>query len=145
MNVWVDADACPRSVIHFLRTNRIRLGYELITVSTTNHLLDGEQHIIVDPGPQAVDLVIANRVKQGDIVVTQDWGLAAVILGKKARAIAPNGLIYTSQRIPFMLEQRNLLARHRRGGGRTKGPSARTNADDERFQQAFLRLLQTSY
>jgi len=144
LKVWVDADACPRSVMHFLKTNRAELGYDLVTISTTNHLLDVENHITVDPGPQAVDLAIANRVQQGDIVVTQDWGLAAVVLGKKARAIAPSGLVYTTEKIPFMLEQRNLLARYRRGGGRTKGPAARTGADDERFRWAFLRLLRTS-
>ncbi len=144
MKVWVDADACPRNVMHFLKENQARLGYGLVTVSTSNHMLDGEYHITIDPEPQAVDIVIANRVQHGDIVVTQDWGLAAVVLGKKAMAIAPSGSIYTSGRIPFMLEQRNLLARHRRGGGRTKGPAARTSADDERFQQAFAKLLQSS-
>ncbi|MGI6163537.1 MAG: YaiI/YqxD family protein [Bacillota bacterium] len=144
MKVLVDADACPRNVMNFLKENQARLGYGLLTVSTSNHMLDGEYHITVDPEPQAVDIVIANRVQQGDIVVTQDWGLAAVVLGKKASAIAPSGLVYTSDRIPFMLEQRNMLARHRRGGGRTKGPAARTSADDERFQRAFMELLQTS-
>lgn len=141
MKVWVDADACPRNVMRFLKASQANLGYGLVTISTSNHMLDGEHHITVDPEPQRVDLAIANQVQQGDIVVTQDWGLAAVVLGKKARAIAPSGLIYTNDRIPFMLEQRNLLARHRRGGGRTKGPAARTSTDDERFQQSFLRLL----
>jgi uncharacterized protein YaiI (UPF0178 family) len=139
--VWVDADACPRSVMHFLRSNQAKLGYDLWTVSSSNHLLSGEQHITVDPEPQAVDLVIANRMQAGDIVVTQDWGLAAIVLGKDGQAIAPSGLIYTSERMPFMLEQRNVLARHRRGGGRTKGPAARTTADDQRFQRAFMQLL----
>lgn len=139
--VWVDADACPRSVMHFLRSNQAKHGYDLWTVSSSNHLLSGEQHITVDPEPQAVDLVIANRMQAGDIVVTQDWGLAAIVLGKDGQAIAPSGLIYTSERMPFMLEQRNVLARHRRGGGRTKGPAARTTADDQRFQRAFMQLL----
>lgn len=128
----------------FLQANKAKQSkqaYDLVTVSTTNHLLEGEDHIAVDPEPQAVDLVIANRVQEGDIVVTQDWGLAAIVLGKRAQAISPTGLVYTTDRIPFMLEQRNLLARHRRGGGRTKGPAARTAADDERFQRAFLHLL----
>jgi uncharacterized protein YaiI (UPF0178 family) len=43
--------------------------------------------------------------------------------------------------MPFLLEQRNLFARHRRGGGRTRGPAARTAADDQRFEQSFRRLL----
>lgn len=139
--VWVDADACPRNVMHFLRSNQAKFGYDLWTVSSSNHMLSGEQHITVDPEPQAVDMVIANRMQPGDIVVTQDWGLAAIILGKQGLAIAPSGLIYTSERMPFMLEQRNVLARHRRGGGRTRGPAARTSADDLRFQEAFVELL----
>lgn len=143
--VWVDADACPRTVMQFLRSNQAKFGYDLWTVASSNHLLSGEQHISVDAEPQAVDMVIANRMQPGDIVVTQDWGLAAVILGKGGRAIAPSGLVYTSERMPFMLEQRNVLARHRRGGGRTRGPAARTKADDLHFQQAFIGLLGLSY
>lgn len=139
--VWVDADACPRKVMHFLHTNKTKLGYDLWTASTSNHMLGGEQHLTVDPEPEAVDMVIANRVQPGDIVVTQDWGLAAIILAKGGHAIAPSGLVYTSDRMPFMLEQRNTLARHRRGGGRAKGPAARKHADDLRFQKAFRELL----
>ena len=141
LQVWVDADACPRRIMRFLQSHSDQLGYDLWTVSASNHMLFGEQHLTVDPEPQAVDLLIANQVRPGDIVVTQDWGLAAIILGKQAYAISPKGFIYTNDRMPFMLEQRNLLARHRRGGGRTKGPAARTDADDARFQRAFERLL----
>lgn len=139
--VWVDADACPRSVMQFLRSNQVQLDYRLWTVSSSNHLFTDEQHITVDPDPQAVDMVIANKMQPGDIVVTQDWGLAALVLCKGGQAIAPSGMIYSRERLPFMLEQRNLLARYRRGGGRSKGPAARTRADDQRFQQAFVLLL----
>lgn len=139
--VWVDADACPRSVLHFLRSSQTKLGFSLITVASSNHLLEGENHIMVEAEPQATDLAIANRVQAGDIVVTQDWGLAAIVLGKQALAIAPSGQVYATERMPFMLEQRNIFARHRRSGGRTKGPAARTADDDQRFRQAFVRLL----
>ncbi len=131
--------------MQFLRSNQAKLKYDLWTVSSSNHLLSGEQHITVDPEPEAVDIVIANRIEPGGIVVTQDWGLAAIILGKGGLAISPSGLIYTSERMPFMLEQRNVLARHRRGGGRARGPAARTDDDDLRFQQAFIELLGLSY
>ena len=143
LKVWVDADACPRSVMHFLKTNRAELGYDLVTISTTNHLLDVENHITVDPGPQAVDLAIANRVQQGDIVVTQEVGLQRLFWVKSTSHCAQRTGLH-NRKIPFMLEQRNLLARYRRGGGRTKGPAARTGADNERFRWAFLRLLRTS-
>ncbi len=141
LKVWIDADACPKKVLNFLQKTKKNYGYHLITVSTTNHLVENSYHITVDPSPEAVDLLIVNNVGPKDIVITQDWGLAAIVLGKQARALSPTGLIYTAQRIPFMLEQRNLLARHRRSGGRTKGPSARTAKDDKRFQRSFLKLI----
>ena len=141
LTVWVDADACPRNVLACLRRLQPTLGFQLRTVSSSAHHFDDPQHLVVDAEPQATDLAIANRLRRGDIVVTQDYGLAAVALGKGAGAISPTGRIFRQETMPFLLEQRNLFARHRRGGGRTRGPAARTAADDQRFEQSFRRLL----
>lgn len=141
MVVWVDADACPRSVLQYLRAAEARYGYLLRTIASQNHCLDLPGHITVDPEPQATDMAIINRVQSGDLVVTQDWGLAAVVLAKGARALSPGGEIYRMDRMDFMLEQRNQLARFRRSGGRTKGPAARTKGDDQRFQAALHQLM----
>ena len=102
---------------------------------------EGVHHVYVGDEEQAADLAIINRTLPCDIVVTQDWGLAAVIIGKGARALDPNGRVFTESKIDFLLEERHLKAKHRRGGGRTKGPTARTKENDHRFTQAFLSLL----
>jgi uncharacterized protein YaiI (UPF0178 family) len=76
-----------------------------------------------------------------DIVVTQDIGLAAMVLGKGARAVNQNGLVYTDENIDKLLMERHIGAKVRRGGGRTKGPTKRTKEDNERFEAAFEKLL----
>lgn len=96
---------------------------------------------MVGKGADAADLAVMNNTSTGDIVVTQDWGLAALVLGKGAFALSPSGRIYSEQNMDFLLEERFLKAKHRRAGGRTKGPAARTNQDDYRFEQSFLKVL----
>ena len=144
MRVIVDADACPRGVMETLRKLRADYGYELKTVSSFNHRHEESDHLYVGDDPQAADLAVANMAARGDIVVTQDWGLAAMALGKGARAIGPDGRVFRPETIGFLLEERNLKARHRRGGGRLSGPAARTSRDDRRFAEAFVRLIRMS-
>jgi uncharacterized protein YaiI (UPF0178 family) len=141
MKVLIDADACPRGVMESVRRLQIAYGYELVTISSFNHVHDGVNHITVGDGDQAADMALINRTSRGDIVVTQDWGLAALALGKGAKAIDPGGRIHTNDQMDFLLEERHLKAKFRRGGGRTKGPSARTAMDDERFEANFKKLL----
>lgn len=141
MKVLIDADACPRGVMDIVRRMQKAYGYELVTISSFNHVHDGVNHITVGDGDQATDMALINRTSRGDIVVTQDWGLAALVLGKGAKAIDPGGRIHANDKMDFLLEERHMKAKFRRGGGRTKGPSARTPADDERFAKAFLMVL----
>ncbi len=138
--ILVDADACPRQALQIADKLAAERGWQLITYASYNHQLTGACHVSVDAEPQAVDMRIANDVKASDIVITQDIGLAALVLGKQAKAINPFGRIYQKETIAFQLEERNEKARYRRGGGKTKGPAARTQADDAAFQSA-LRLL----
>ena len=76
-----------------------------------------------------------------DVVVTQDFGLAAMVLGKGARAVNQNGLVYTNENIDKLLMERHIGAKIRRSGGRTKGPAKRIQEDNERFEAAFAKLL----
>ena len=137
MRLIIDADACPQEVL----ANCIRLGaqagIEVVTVANFNHLVRSPQHIVVGDNPQEADLMIANLTQAGDLVVTQDWGLAALVLGKGAFCLSPSGREYTAKTIGFMLEEREIKAKLRRGGSRTKGPKKRTAADDEHF---FIKL-----
>lgn len=142
--IYVDADATPRDALltvdHVART----LGADVITISSVNHQFDRPQHITVDPHPQAVDMEIVRRLRTGapQAVVTQDYGLAALALGKGARAISPTGLVFDNSNIDRLLFERELHARERRATGRSKGPKKRSGEDRERFAQAFTQMLQ---
>lgn len=147
LQVIVDADACPRGAMSVLHRLRREYGYRLVTVASFHHDIggnddEGVEHVTVGDGPDEADLAVVNRARPGDIVVTQDWGLAALVLGKGSRCLSPTGHVYTQQRIDFQLEERHIKAKHRRAGGHTKGPRARTAADDERFERALRKLLE---
>lgn len=139
--VLIDADACPRQALIIAQTLCRELGWKCVTFASYNHQIGSDNHVTVDSGPQAVDMKLANETRAGDIVVTQDIGLAALILGKKGLALTPHGMIFDPQRITFHLEERNEKARFRRGGGRTRGPAARTREDDERFAESLQLVM----
>ena len=111
-------------------------------MASFNHQISNENHHVVGDESQATDIAVANLTQLGDIVITQDWGLAALILGKKAHAISPRGRIYSAGQIDLLLEERNLLAKYRSSGGRTKGPSRRSRDDDRLFKCNLIKLLQ---
>ena len=139
--ILIDADACPRQALHIAQSLGEELDWPCFTFASYDHQLSGPNHIVVDTGSQAVDLRLANEAQAGDIVVTQDIGLAALILGKRAFALTPQGRVFDPDQIAFSLEERNEKARFRRGGGRTRGPAPRTARDDQEFQAALRALM----
>ncbi len=143
--VIVDADACPHNCLSILRNEQQNYGYRLITVASFNHNIDNAEHIIVGNEKEAADIAVINRVRKGDLVVTQDWGLAALVLAKGGLALSPNGIIYRDENMDFKLEERSLKAKIRRAGNRTKGPSARQGKDDMRFHKSLTQLLDTMH
>lgn len=142
MKIIVDADACPRGAMQVCRKMAARHAIPLHTVASFNHNIISDHHVTVGDGSQEADLAVINMTAAGDIVVTQDWGLAALVLGKKAAAISPGGRIYCPETMDFLLEEREVKAKLRRGGGRTRGPRPRTAEDDERFAVGLLRLIE---
>jgi len=144
--VIIDADACPRGAAETVRRLQKPYDYDIITVASVNHDIANwgprHEHVAVGPEPQAADMAVANRARTGDVVVTQDWGLAALVLGKGCRAVSPTGHTYRPETIDMLLEERHLKARWRRAGGRTRGPRARSAADDTRFERALIRALE---
>ncbi|MGI6492157.1 MAG: DUF188 domain-containing protein [Peptococcaceae bacterium] len=142
MKIIVDADAAPKKVMEICRQGAAKFSVPLVTVASFNHRIESEHHITVGNDPQEADLQIINLAGKGDIVVTQDWGLAAILLGKGAAVISPAGRIYRQETIEFLLEERELKARYRRSGGRTKGPRKRTSIDDANFKKNLYRLLE---
>ncbi|MEW6183779.1 MAG: DUF188 domain-containing protein [Bacillota bacterium] len=141
MKIIVDADACPAGALRICRKAAVENDVPLWTVASFNHNIESEKHIVVGNAPQETDIAVANAACAGDIVVTQDWGLAALVLGKGASALSPGGRMFKPETIAFLLEERELKARMRRGGLRTRGPAKRTPEDDRRFEAALKSLL----
>lgn len=144
MKIVVDADATPKNALDICRRAAKEFSVPLITVASFNHRIESDQHVVVGNAPQEADMQVVNLTSRGDIVVTQDWGLAAMVLGKGASVLSPAGRIFREETIDFLLEERELKARFRRGGGRTKGPKKRTAEDDEIFKRSLYRLLEKS-
>jgi hypothetical protein len=141
MQILVDADACPVKQI-IVRCAKQRSIPVTMLCDTAHELNDGYSTVItVDKQADSVDYALMGLLSRDDIVVTQDFGLAAMTLGKGARAVNQNGLIYTNDNIDKLLLERHIGQKVRRGGGRTKGPSKRTKEDDARFEVAFEILL----
>lgn len=140
--IIIDADGCPRNAKDISYSLAQKYGWEMIAVASYIHQQSGEyRHIVVGDESQAADLEIINLSCKDDIIITQDWGLAAVLIGKGAKVISPRGFIYEKDRIDFLLEERYIKAKVRRLGGRTKGQKARTKKDDERFRYCLENLI----
>jgi uncharacterized protein YaiI (UPF0178 family) len=140
MKILVDADACPKSVFHICMKVGHQYGIQVWTVASFHHSIESDHHVVVGNDSQETDIRIINMTEEGDIVVTQDWGLAAVVLGKGAKSLSPAGREFRSDRIPFLLEEREVKSKLRRGGGRTKGPKKRTSEDNRRFEACLERI-----
>lgn len=141
MKILVDADACP--VKDIIETVAESLQIPVVMLIDTSHILSSRysEIILVSKAPDAVDFALINRTSKGDIVVTQDYGVAAMALGKGAYAIHPGGKLYTDHNIDIMLMERDIAKKCRRAGERIGGHAKkRTSADDNRFTEAFIRL-----
>lgn len=142
--IYIDADACP--VIK--QTEEIAKKYKIRTalISDTNHILKSEysEIIIVDKGADSADFFIVNKCGKNDIVVTQDYGVAAMVLAKGGYPIHQSGKWYTQENIDYMLMTRHITkkARNSKNKHHLKGPKKRTEADNEAFIQSLERLVQ---
>lgn len=116
-------------------------GVQVVTVASFEHNIISDLHITVGNSSQEADLKIINITEPGDLIITQDWGLAAMVLSKKASAVSPVGVEYSTEKMDFMLEEREMKAKFRRSGGRTRGPKKRAPEDDMRFKRAIERIL----
>ena len=141
MKILVDADACPVKEI-IVRLAKQRNISVTMLIDTSHQINDGYSTVItVDKATDSVDYALMGLLTRDDIVVTQDFGLAAMVLGKGARAINQNGMEYTNDNIDRLLMERHIGAKVRRGGGRTKGPAKRTKEDNEKFETLFIEML----
>lgn len=143
MKIFVDADACP--VIDIVEDIATKYNIPVTLLCDTNHVLtsDYSEVVVVGAGADAVDYKLISICHRGDIVVTQDYGVAAMALGKGAFAIHQSGKWYTNENIDQMLMERHLNKKTRRASSRNhiKGPRKRTDEDDQRFAESFEKLL----
>lgn len=161
--LFIDADACPvmREALACARAARMPV---LIVGNTTQNLA---RHIRPDDprdaahakgadarhagfwaeildvsiGADSADFAIVELLQPGDVVVTQDIGLASMVLGRGAAAIGVRGRIYDKATIDMQLFIRHEEKKVRRAGGRTRGPAAFTSEDRGRFKQNLTHLL----
>jgi len=141
MQILVDADACPVKQIIVRLAKQHGIPVTMLT-DTSHELNDGYSAIItVDTQADSVDYALMGLLTREDIVVTQDYGLAAMVIGKGAKAVNQNGLVFTNENIDRLLMERHIGQKIRKSGGRTKGPPKRTKDDDTSFETAFEKLL----
>lgn len=145
MKIMVDADACPvkELIINCARKHAL----EVIMVCDVAHMLfyneDFVKTVTVDQGADSADLAIANRTQAGDICITQDYGLASLLLAKNATVLHHNGFFYTQENIDRMLFERH-LSREMRRQKKSRGGHIRkrTKEDDEKFLDTLERAIQ---
>lgn len=141
MNLLIDADACPVTEIAAAIAKRFRIPVTLFCDSAHEYLREDVLVITVMRGADSVDFALVNRVSKGDVVITQDYGLAAMCLAKGAHVLRQDGLRYTDENLLPLLNQRHETKKRLRAGGRVKGPKKRDSAQDEAFSRALEALL----
>ena len=142
MKILIDADGCP--VVNATITLAQEVGLECLILCDTAHYFnrEGARTVVLSQGADSVDFALVNMVQPGDIVVTQDYGLAAMCLARQGRPIHQNGMVYTDNNIDSLLASRHTAQKIRRGGGRTKGPAKRTAAQDAGFIRQLRALIE---
>lgn len=139
MNIWIDGDGCP--VVQETLQVAKQFDIPCTILCDTSHWFSAENArvIVCDKGADSVDYKLANLVCPGDLVITQDYGLAAMCLSRKTLVLHQDGFLYTDDNIGGLLEVRAFSGKVRRSGGRLKGQKKRTAAQD----QAFTDMLRT--
>lgn len=142
MKILIDGDGCP--VVDLTVSICGEFGLECIILSDTSHVFDkpGAKTILVSKGNDSVDFELVNLVNKGDIVVTQDYGLAAMCLAKQARPISQNGMIFNSDNIDGLLMARHTAREIRMAGGRLKGHGKRTKDQNQAFELNIRALIE---
>ena len=141
MRILIDADGSPvvDLTVRIAKGN----GIECFMLCDTAHFFgkDGATTITVSKGADSVDFALVNMVHSGDIVITQDFGLAAMSLARKAIPMNQDGMVYDDSNIEGLLAQRHMAQEVRRAGGRLSGPSKRTEEQNAVFAKALSELI----
>ena len=140
-SIIIDADGCPvRDIsVNIAKKNKM----PALIVVDINHIIRSNyaKVVTVDKGFDSVDFKIVALMKAGDIVITQDYGLASLVLSKKGYAMNQNGMLYTDDNIDMLLLNRHISKNIRKAGGKTKGPAKRKREDDVHFTMELEKLI----
>lgn len=143
MRIYVDADSCP--VVRIIERIAKKYDIGVTLLFDTNHILQSDYCDIktIDAGADAVDIALVNMIDKNDITVTQDYGVAAMVLSKGGRCIHQSGKIFTDDNIGGLLMDRHLSkkARMSKSKHHIKGPKKRTAYDNKCFEEAFEKLI----
>lgn len=139
----VDADACPVPVRRLIERTAKKHRLRLIYFTDENHELYPEYGEVrrVAQGNDAADYILLSAVNPGDLVVTQDYGLAALVMSRRAFVIHPSGMIYTNNNINQLLMERHLASRARMAGERMRSSKKRSGKSDLKFADQLVLLL----
>ncbi|OFI06232.1 hypothetical protein CLOACE_11310 [Clostridium acetireducens DSM 10703] len=141
MNILVDADSCPGKDI----VEKVAKSYNIkvIMYCDLSHTINSNysETRYVDVGFQSVDIALINDIKSGDIIITQDYGVAAIALSKNSYVINPKGYIYSNDNIDKLLFERHLSSKIRKSGGKTSNPKKRNKEDDNRLYKNLIKLI----
>ena len=147
MTILIDADGCP--VVDLTLQIAKRFVVPVIILCDTAHQIEreGAQTLAFDKGADSVDFALVNRVKPGDVVVTQDYGLASMCLAKCARVLNQNGLEYTADNIDALMLRRYENKKLLRAGNdmNPKGSPKRTKEQDVRFADTLEKILNCNH
>lgn len=142
MKIIVDGDGCPgmKYIEKLAKEERI----DLVVYSTIDHNITLDYGIVkrVDKGFQSVDMYVINETHENDVVVSQDFGVAAMALGKKAFAVSPKGMVFSDDNIDRLLFERHMSQKARRAGLKGKNASKRKSEDDLRLYETLKKVVQ---
>lgn len=141
MTIFIDADGCP--VIDITVRIAKQANVPSVIVCDTSHVFEkpDARTITVSKGTDSVDFALVNMISKGDIVITQDYGLAAMCLVRGAISVSQDGMRYSEDNIDALLLQRHTAKKIRMARGRLKGPAKRTPDQDEAFETMLKELL----
>lgn len=145
MQILIDADGCPVTDIAVKLSKEYALPCLILCDTAHFFQRTGATTLVFDKGADSVDFALVGRVSPGDIVVTQDYGLASMAIAKGATVLHQDGWEYTPYNIDALLLQRHEARKHRASGGRFKGPKKRTREQDAAFEAALRSLLQNRF
>ena len=145
MKILIDGDGCP--VIDIAISVAKKFNIEVVIMCDTSHIFnkEGAKTMVFSKGADSVDFALINYLEKEDVVITQDYGLAAMAMNKASYVINQNGMIYNDENIDRLLYSRHISKKIRKSGGKTKGPKKRTKEDDINFEKTLNEILELIY